>query len=246
MEHIENGFTMWARKCLESEIFTDKPDKWFKIWFYLVQQVNHKKRGRYDRGQGFVRYDWIATATGASRDQIKHCIEFLKVNNMLATQKATRGMHITVCKYELYNTQANYKSPTESLKKATQKPHRSHTKHKNVNNVKKDNTTISPSDFMEYWNSKEKLPKIVAFSDVRKEKLRVRCQQAVFFSQWRAVLDKLALSPFHTGEGDRGWKAKVDWILENDNNFVKILELSSTTPKPAPNYSNCLTQPKEV
>ena len=122
---------MWARKTIASEIFA-KPDKWFKIWFYLVNKANHKDNGRFRRGQCFMKYEWIKDATGATKDQVKHCVEWLKVSQMLATQKATRGFYITIVNYDTYQNMDNYRSHTESHIKATQKPHRSHTKNNNV------------------------------------------------------------------------------------------------------------------
>ncbi len=152
---IEDGATIWARKTLESEIFFDKPDKWFKVWFYIVNKAYHQPHNRLMRGQCFLRYEWITTATKATQNQVKHCIEFLKARQMLATQKATRGMVITVVKYELYQNLDNYKSHTKRNSKGTQKPHRSHTEGKqkphsynkyvnNGNNVKNVNNGKTP------------------------------------------------------------------------------------------------------
>ena len=127
-EQIHGGCTLWARQTIDSEIFTDKPDTWFKIWFYLVSRVNHQDNQNFKRGQAFVKYDWIMSATRASKNQVKHCIEYLKAHHMIATQKATRGMIITIINYDTYQTLDNYKSHTESQNKGTQKEHRSHAK----------------------------------------------------------------------------------------------------------------------
>lgn len=135
---IEGGATIWARQTIDSDIFYDKPDKWFKIWFYIVNAVNHRDNKRAKRGGCFLKYDWIMEATGASKDQVKHCVAYLKGASMLATQKATRGFYVEVLKYNTYQDLDNYRSHTESQTEATQKPHRSHTILKNVKNVKND------------------------------------------------------------------------------------------------------------
>ena len=132
------GATIWARKTIESEIFSDKPDKWFKIWFYLVNKANHKNNGRFKRGQYLVKYSQIQEFCGATKDQVKHCIEYLKSRHMLATQKATRGMIVTVVNYDTYQNLDNYGSHTVSQQGATQKPHRSHTINKNEKNEKNE------------------------------------------------------------------------------------------------------------
>ncbi|MBN1126944.1 MAG: hypothetical protein JXA82_18220 [Sedimentisphaerales bacterium] len=86
---------------------------------------------------------------------------------------------------------------------------------------------IDPQEFVRYWNAKEVLPIIRQLTGSRLDRLRKRCREAQFRHHWRTVVDKLADSPFHTGENDRGWKATVDWILKNDTNYLKILELET-------------------
>lgn len=146
---IKGGCTLWARKTLESDIFYLKTDKWFKIWFYIVGKVNHADTKRFKRGEGFFKYDWIMNACGATKDQVKHCIEYLKASEMIATQKATRGFYITVLKYWLYQDMSVYEGHTVSQTKATQKPHSLNKNGKNGKNEEED-TTVSSS---EKWSS---------------------------------------------------------------------------------------------
>ncbi len=142
---INGGATLWARQTIDSEIFYNKPHVWFKIWFYIVNQVNHKDDKRFKRGTCFLKYEWIMNKTGATKNQIKHCIEYFKKDQMLATQKATRGFIVKVNRYNDFQTLDNYKKPQEKESerntKGTQKEHESHTINKydkNVNNDKYD------------------------------------------------------------------------------------------------------------
>jgi len=124
---INGGATLWARQTIDSEIFYNKTC--------------------------FLKYEWIMDKTGATKNQVKHCIEFLKKDKMLATQKATRGFIVKVSKYNDYQTIDNYKKPQEKESKrnteGTQKEHRSHTINKydkydkNVKNKKDINKLIS-------------------------------------------------------------------------------------------------------
>ncbi len=161
---IPDGATIWARKTLDSEIFR-KADKWFKIWFYLVNRANHKDKGRFKRGQCWLSYELITMATGATKDQIKHCIKYMKDEGMLATQKATRGFYITIANYDTYQDLNNYESHTESHTKATQKPHRSHTINKNVRMKECKKKNICSMDFDKFW---ELYPKKKAKQDAAK------------------------------------------------------------------------------
>jgi len=91
-EQIEGGAILVARQIIESEIFKWKSHAWLKIWLYFLAKVNWKDGKKLKRGQGYFKYEQIIDATGATKDQVKHCIEYLKEEKMIATQKATRGM----------------------------------------------------------------------------------------------------------------------------------------------------------
>ena len=119
---MSRGATVWARKTTTSDIF-GKPDKWFKIWFYLVNQVNHKDIGRFKRGTGFMTYEMIMLATRATKSEVDHSFRWFRSCAMLATARATRGLHITILNYDLYQNLDNYKSDSSGDSKAIQKRH---------------------------------------------------------------------------------------------------------------------------
>ena len=136
MKKINGGATVWARQTIDSEIFYDKPDKWFKIWFFLVNRVNHIQNRKWERGSCFTTYLEISEKTKATRGQIDMCIRFLKKEQMLTTQKTTRGMHITVVNYDLYQTLDNYKNDSSNDIETTKERHRNDTINKYDKNDK--------------------------------------------------------------------------------------------------------------
>lgn len=113
------GATLWARRTLESAIF-HKPPVWFKIWFFLVSQAQHKDYKGLKRGQCYVTYATICLQCAATRNEVDHAIRYMKKEEMLATRKATRGMVVTISNYETYQNMSNYKSDSKSDSKATQ------------------------------------------------------------------------------------------------------------------------------
>ena len=151
MSKIDGGATLWARQTIDSDIFCNKPDVWFKIWFYLVSKANHKDNKQFKRGTCFMKYEWIMGATRATYNQIKHCLEYLKSATQIATQKKTRGMLITIVNYNLYQTLDNYyyiESHTKRKIKGKQKENKSHTinkNDKNDKNLEKDIKETKPS-----------------------------------------------------------------------------------------------------
>lgn len=130
------GSTIWARSTLDSDVFLWKPDKWFKIWFYLIMRANYKDIGKFKRGEFFTTYAEISDRTNATRDQIDQFIRWSKSCGMLTTQKTTRGMIVFINKYAQYQDAIKIKNDTKNETKTTQKRHRNDTI---VETVKKDN-----------------------------------------------------------------------------------------------------------
>jgi len=124
---INGGATIWARKTIESDIFYHKPDKWFKIWFYLINKVNHKKNKQFARGSNFMKYEWIMDKTKATKNEVDGCIRFLKKSTMITTQKTTGGFIVKVLNYNTFQNLSNYENRQQNR-------HRSDTGQKQVRN----------------------------------------------------------------------------------------------------------------
>jgi len=137
---IPGGATLWSRQTTDSEIFSNKPHEWFKIWFYLVNRVSFKTEGKYTRGELFLKYEWICDATRTTKNQVDGLIRWAKKNDMLTTRKTTRGMILKITNYSKYQTLDNYyyevKTDTETEMETKQKRNRNDTIQKNVKNDK--------------------------------------------------------------------------------------------------------------
>lgn len=114
---MRTGYTMWARQTIDSDVFFNKPDKWFKIWFYIVNRVNFTATDKYKRGECFVSTNEICEATKATQDQVKKFLVWAREKSMLSTKRSTRGMYITVIKYNVYQDTEHYKSTTKAPEK---------------------------------------------------------------------------------------------------------------------------------
>ena len=172
---IEGGATLWARQTIESEIFYNKPDKWFKIWFYLVNRVSHKNTKKYKRGETFIFYDWICDDVKATKDQVKKCMGWLNGCGMVSTRRSTRGVWLKVCKYEHFQTLDNYyyniKAPDKALEKhqrSTREAPRYNKNDKNDKNEKNISTKVDKAKPTTYGN-----PLITKFLTYLKEKAEV-------------------------------------------------------------------------
>ena len=113
-----------------------------------------------------------------------------------------------------------------------------------VKSIKKTSSTrvelVCPDDFQTHWNSHSTLPEIRTFKAKRQKALSGLCEDPDFVESWKSAVDRLAGSPFHTGQiAGKTWRATVDWFL-NPDNFVKAMELAD--PQAQPDYSEALNQ----
>jgi len=147
-EKIKGGAIILAREIIENEIFLSKPDKWFKIFFYIICRANFKDKEQFKRGECFLKYPWIKEATGATKDQVYACIKWLKKTNIITTQKTTRGIRVDVLNYDKYQSFNSYKCGTKDDVKTTRERQVADTILKNDNNIKEsknDNLQAKPA-----------------------------------------------------------------------------------------------------
>ncbi len=227
---IPNGAVIWARQTIDSAIFK-KPDKWFKIWFFMVCKANHKETKQFKRGQCFLSYALIMDGTGCTKSVIDHAIRWLKRCQMLVTTKATRGFIVTIVNYDTYQNLDNYSGDTKSDTPATEKRQRSDTKatekrhyKQECKNVKNDKKNTLAGEVKDYWNGKKNLPGVRLLTTKRKNKLSTRLKEVEFAENWQLIIDKISNSPFCTGDNSTGWKAVFDWIIHDEGNYMKVLE----------------------
>jgi len=122
MSFIPYGFYLRARAICDSEVAHASP-LIREIWDYFLREANHKQRKVGDktirRGQLIRSYREIledlhwyyrGRKYKYSKFQCEYAIKWLKKRKMIATQKLTRGMIVTVIKYNYYQNPENYKT----------------------------------------------------------------------------------------------------------------------------------------
>ncbi len=120
MKNLGGGYTMWARKTIESEIFVSKPAEWFKIWFYIISQANWDNDGKHERGSFFTNNEEIANACGTSVDQVKRALHHARHAHQLRTARSTRGMTIFVLNFAKYQDPSTYSRTAPRTARAPQ------------------------------------------------------------------------------------------------------------------------------
>jgi len=140
MEEIKKGAFQIARQLFSSEIWLEKPSTWKIIWIYILGKVNHKKNGKFDRGEGFFNFAQEHKLIGIdiTVDMVRHFLGYARKSGMLSTSRSTRGTIIKVLKYNTYQTLNNFQSTTKSTIKARRKHEGSTRINKNDKNVKNE------------------------------------------------------------------------------------------------------------
>ena len=93
-------------------------------------------------------------------------------------------------------------------------------------------------EFVNLYNSTVvRLSKVEVISETRKNKIKARLKN-ISLSEWKKVFEKMEASDFCCGINNKNWKASFDWILTNDNNYVKVLEGRYDNKKGAYNVNN--------
>lgn len=82
-------------------------------------------------------------------------------------------------------------------------------------------------------------PRLIKLSDKRKAKIRVRFEEMKYdYKTVATIFCKMQASKFLKGDNKNGWKASFDWVFENANNWVKVLEGQYDNKEPQPTQQN--------
>jgi hypothetical protein len=71
------------------------------------------------------------------------------------------------------------------------------------------------------------LPRVREISAKRRTKLKLRWQ-VKSFREFQVICDAIALQPFLTGRNKYNWRVSFDWLIDNDTNYLKVLEFKYT------------------
>lgn len=107
-----------------------------------------------------------------------------------------------------------------------------------ISKGKKPITIKEVKEFVNLYNSiVVRLSKVETISNTRSLKVKARLKN-LEIDKWREVFEKMEASDFCCGINKNNWKASFDWIIANDNNYVKVLEGKYDNKKGAYNVNN--------
>jgi len=68
------------------------------------------------------------------------------------------------------------------------------------------------------------LSRVQRLSDSRRKKISGRFSELGSLEKFTELFKIVQSTPFLLGDNDRGWKASFDWLIKNDQNWVKVME----------------------
>ena len=90
---------------------------------------------------------------------------------------------------------------------------------------KRDSDSGALSPLAEFWNSAcPSLPAVREMSENRRKKEKLRLKERPDLDEWERIFRMIDESSFCRGNGRTGWRATFDWIIDNPDNAIKVLE----------------------
>jgi hypothetical protein len=159
---IPGGYILLSRKILESELM-NKPPHFLKLWVWLLSKAFWKdgetlKRGQLltsiDEMQDVGRYQVGGRMEGKlTIAEVRSAYGYFQKTGAILVSKSTRGMVISVCNFDTYQTPSNYEQHTlpNSTPASTSKhtPKRTDKTALPIENVIKSNHFTTPEQHTE-------------------------------------------------------------------------------------------------
>lgn len=143
LPNIPGGFYIKAR-CIQDSAIAVAPPHVREIWDWLIKEANHKPRSSFgrliQRGQVFTDYKEIQEALhwrvgfikrGYKKHHVDYAMAWLRQELMITTTKTTRGLLVTICKYDYYQNPSNYEKNNDTDNQTTRLGLGTATIHKN-------------------------------------------------------------------------------------------------------------------
>ena len=147
---IKGGYYIKAR-CIQNSKIAMMPPYVREIWDWLLKEANHKEnkvngvtihRGQLIRSFKDIQegLKWMIGYRKMTykKWQCEKSMKFLREQAMVTTTKATRGIFITICNYDYYQSPKNYESNKRATARATREQQLTDTINKNGNNDKNE------------------------------------------------------------------------------------------------------------
>jgi len=213
---IPRGCILLARKIEDSEIW-EKPTWWYKVWTYLLMEVNHSDGKTYPRGSRRFTVEQIyddchLSTEGINPKTIHNCLKWLKRTTQITTQKTTRGMIISICNFNEYQNITNYKNHTGNHTENYIPPISKTKSYNNNGNI--NNNDIIVNNIFDFYE--QTMETEIKRTDGRKKKVIARLK-SFSIDDIKTAIQNVKANAFMMGENDDGRKYnQIELICRSD------------------------------
>jgi len=234
---IKGGYYIKAR-CIQNSEIAIMPPYIREIWDWLLKEANHTdkkingtviKRGQLIRTFKDIQegLKWMVgwRKMTYKKWQCENAMKFLRKRGMITTRKTTRGMLITICKYDYYQNPENYENNRKADKRTTDYKQTTDTINKNDNNDNNDkNNNISPAlTIFNYWKEKLHHKQAKPTKD-RLRKIDARLKEGYTIEDCKRAIDGCANSEFHQGKNkDKKKYDSIGLIFRNGEKLEEFM-----------------------
>jgi len=215
----EKGFVkLWRKIKVDEEIWnTKEPYDKRSAFLYLIMEADWKTGIIPSRlTERFLAQTWHWAPA-----KVHRFIVFLKsVNKLVEVEARSEArMKQKVKQIKIYNWKTYQK---ERTKPETENEAESGAIRKEGKEVKKVKEV--KDSLVELFNSTcPSLSKVVTLSQTRKNKIQTRLKEHPL-EWWKSVFEKADGIKFENKKTGKDWRPTFDWLIENDNNAVKVIE----------------------
>lgn len=232
MPIIEGGYYIKARAIQDSKI-ADCPPHFREIWDWLIKESNYKDNKKIKRGSCLVTVKDIQEGLSwyvgyrkmtYSQSQCENATKWLAKEGMITKTRTTRGVIITICKYDTYQNPENYECRTERRNESGYDAEVMPNDKERKKEGKKEITTEYP--FEKFWNLYDKKVGNKDKIKVKYEKLKEEERESIMETlplYLKSTPEKIYRRHPDTYLNQRGWEDEI--ILD---------EANETTTKVAP------------
>lgn len=244
---LNRGWIKLHRKIREGPFWNEKPFDRARAWVDLIMSANHERRKfllgnemvEVDRGSFITSEQKLMERWGWSKSKVRAFLKILEKNAMIIKKSDHRKTIVEVLNYCLYQDSETSKEPRKDRERTCNEPVKDLNKNKRTKELKNENGN-EPFPHLEMHETFNRIcvsfAKVQKMTNSRKDKLRIRWTEIKTMETFELICLKMESSNFLKGDNPRKWKATFDWLIENDNNWVKVTE---------GNYEDKVEKPKE-
>lgn len=202
----------WARK-----IITGSPS----VKAVLMAIANYAD----EDGMCWPSQEMLAADTELSRHTVMRCMETLEEQGMITRQRQHRGDGSRKSDRIVLDLSSTVQRST-SQRSTVEEPKSHHATAEPITEPITDRIDADVREAVQLWNDLAKeldLPKVQKLTNTRISKLKARLKDCGGMPGWTAAMDKIRGSPHCRGENDRGWRADIDFALQ-ETTFVRLME----------------------